>query len=86
MLDQGYTEVEQRRAPTSRSCCTSSTPTPRSPYRRKNAPTFVVALAELADAARPTCSRTGYPLLVRGLANLCVMVSADADRLRSPTS
>jgi hypothetical protein len=44
------------------------------PYRRKNAPTFVVALAEL-DATPSDMLRTGYPLLVRGLANLCVMVS-----------
>jgi ribulose-5-phosphate 4-epimerase/fuculose-1-phosphate aldolase len=44
------------------------------PYRRKNAPTFVVALAELDTTPRDML-RTGYPLLVRGLANLCVMVS-----------
>jgi ribulose-5-phosphate 4-epimerase/fuculose-1-phosphate aldolase len=44
------------------------------PYRRKNAPTFVVAIAHLSD--RPTdVLRTGYPLLVRGLANLAVIVS-----------
>jgi ribulose-5-phosphate 4-epimerase/fuculose-1-phosphate aldolase len=44
------------------------------PYRRKNAPTFVVAIAHLPD--RPTdVLRTGYPLLVRGLANLAVIVS-----------
>ena len=40
------------------------------PYRRKNAPTFVVALAEF-DATPDDMLRTGYPLLVRGLANLC---------------
>jgi ribulose-5-phosphate 4-epimerase/fuculose-1-phosphate aldolase len=44
------------------------------PYRRKNAPTFVVAIAHLGE--RPSdLLRTGYPLLVRGLANLAVMVS-----------
>ncbi len=44
------------------------------PYRRKNAPTFVVAIAHLRQ--RPTdLLRTGYPLLVRGLANLAVIVS-----------
>jgi len=45
------------------------------PYRRKSAPTFVVALAPLA-AAPDDVLRAGYPLLVRGLANLCLMVSA----------
>jgi ribulose-5-phosphate 4-epimerase/fuculose-1-phosphate aldolase len=44
------------------------------PYRRKSAPTFVVALAELPEPPRDVL-RTGYPLLVRGLANLCVMLS-----------
>ena len=44
------------------------------PYRRKNAPTFVVALAELPEPPTDVL-RTGYPLLVRGLANLSVMVS-----------
>ena len=70
-------------APRSRWCCTSSTPTPRGPYRRKNAPTFVVALAEL-DAPPADILRTGYPLLVRGLANLCVMVSPSGDRIDRP--
>ena len=47
------------------------------PYRRKNAPTFVIAVAEVADelATRDELLTTGYPLLVRALANLCVMVS-----------
>jgi ribulose-5-phosphate 4-epimerase/fuculose-1-phosphate aldolase len=51
------------------------------PYRRKNAPTFVIAIAQLDDvpADRQELLRTGYPLLVRGLANLCVMV-ADTPR------
>ena len=44
------------------------------PYRRKNAPTFVVAIGYLAEP--PTdLLRTGYPLLVRGLANLAVLLS-----------
>jgi|SRR5680860_911637 len=43
------------------------------PYRRKSAPTFVVALAEIAEPADDVL-RAGYPLLVRALANLCVMV------------
>lgn len=46
------------------------------PYRRKRAPTFVVALTALPE--RPTdVLRTGYPLLVRGLANLAVLLSHD---------
>jgi ribulose-5-phosphate 4-epimerase/fuculose-1-phosphate aldolase len=48
------------------------------PYRRKNAPTFVVVLAEL-ESPPDDVLRTGYPLLVRGLANLCVMLSPDGD-------
>jgi ribulose-5-phosphate 4-epimerase/fuculose-1-phosphate aldolase len=46
------------------------------PYRRKSAPTFVVAMADVGE--RPgDVLRAGYPLLVRALANLCVMVSVD---------
>ena len=46
------------------------------PYRRKRAPTFVVAVAALPE--RPDdLLRVGYPLLVRGLANLAVLVSDD---------
>ena len=48
------------------------------PYRRKSAPTFVVGLAPLA-APPDDVLRAGYPLLVRGLANLCLMVSARPD-------
>ena len=44
------------------------------PYRRKSAPTFVIALAEIGRPADDVL-RAGYPLLVRALANLCVMVS-----------
>ena len=63
--------------------CTRSTPTPP-PYRRKAAPTFVIAIAELDDIPedRIELLRVGYPLLVRALANLCVMVSNTADGLK----
>ncbi len=44
------------------------------PYRRKSAPTFVVAVAEV-DEPPEDLLRTGYPVLVRGLANLVVLVS-----------
>ena len=46
------------------------------PYRRKHAPTFVVAAA--AHPGRPDdLLRAGYPVLVRALANLVVLVSDD---------
>ncbi|MCU1430251.1 MAG: class aldolase/adducin family protein [Actinomycetia bacterium] len=50
------------------------------PYRRKAAPTFVIAIGALP---RPTDDplRTGYPILVRALANLCVLVSSTSDGL-----
>jgi ribulose-5-phosphate 4-epimerase/fuculose-1-phosphate aldolase len=44
------------------------------PYRRKAAPTFVIAIAEFAEPPDDLL-RAGYPLLVRCLANLTVMVS-----------
>ena len=73
MLDQGYTEVAQT-GPDVAVVLHFLDPDAARPYRRKNAPTFVVALAEL-PAEPDDILRTGYPLLVRGLANLCVMVS-----------
>jgi ribulose-5-phosphate 4-epimerase/fuculose-1-phosphate aldolase len=73
MLDQGYTEIDAP-GPDVAVVLHFVDPDAARPYRRKNAPTFVVALAEL-DAPPTDILRTGYPLLVRGLANLCVMVS-----------
>jgi ribulose-5-phosphate 4-epimerase/fuculose-1-phosphate aldolase len=73
MLDQGYTEMPQA-GPEVAVVLHHLDPAAARPYRRKNAPTFVVALAEL-DTPPDDLLRTGYPLLVRGLANLCVMVS-----------
>jgi ribulose-5-phosphate 4-epimerase/fuculose-1-phosphate aldolase len=75
MLDQGYTEVDAP-GPDVAVVLHFVDPDAARPYRRKNAPTFVVALAEL-DATPDDMLRTGYPLLVRGLANLCVMVSPE---------
>jgi ribulose-5-phosphate 4-epimerase/fuculose-1-phosphate aldolase len=46
------------------------------PYRRRRAPTFVVAVAEV-DEPPEDLLRTGYPVLVRGLANLTVLVSGN---------
>ncbi len=76
MLDQGYTEVSTP-GPEVAVVLHFVDPEAARPYRRKAAPTFVVALAEL-DETPTDMLRTGYPLLVRGLANLCVMVSPDA--------
>jgi ribulose-5-phosphate 4-epimerase/fuculose-1-phosphate aldolase len=51
------------------------------PYRRRAAPTFVVGIGAVRE--RPDdLLRTGYPLLVRALANLAVVVSSD-DGLRA---
>ena len=73
MLDQGYTEIDQP-GPDVAVVLHFVDPDAAKPYRRKNAPTFVVVLAEL-ETPPADILRTGYPLLVRGLANLCVMVS-----------
>ena len=73
MLDQGYTEID-RPGPDVAVVLHFVDPDAAKPYRRKNAPTFVVVLAEL-ETPPADILRTGYPLLVRGLANLCVMVS-----------
>ncbi|HXY92998.1 MAG TPA: class II aldolase/adducin family protein [Acidimicrobiia bacterium] len=73
MLDQGYIEVPKA-GPDVAVVLHFLDPDAARPYRRKNAPTFVVALAEL-PAPPDDVLRTGYPLLVRGLANLCMMVS-----------
>src|SRR3954447_9475535 len=77
MLDQGYTEVDTP-GPDVAVVLHFVDPDAARPYRRKNAPTFVVALAEL-DVTPDDMLRTGYPLLVRGLANLCVMLSPSDD-------
>jgi len=51
------------------------------PYRRKAAPTFVIAIAEMAESADDNAAllRIGYPLLVRALANMCVLVNDTPD-------
>jgi ribulose-5-phosphate 4-epimerase/fuculose-1-phosphate aldolase len=77
MLDEGYTEIAEP-GPEVAVVLHFLDPEDARPYRRKNAPTFVVALAEL-DAPPADVVRTGYPLLVRGLANLCMMVSPAGD-------
>jgi ribulose-5-phosphate 4-epimerase/fuculose-1-phosphate aldolase len=73
MLAEDYTEVDAP-GPDVAVVIHFVDPDAARPYRRKNAPTFVVALSEF-DSPPGDVLRTGYPLLVRGLANLCVMVS-----------
>ena len=52
-------------------------------YRRKAAPTFVIAIAEIPapPGDNDELRRTGYPFLVRCLANLSVLVSDTPDGL-----
>ncbi len=76
MLELGYTEVDEP-GPDVAVVLHFVDPAAAKPYRRKNAPTFVVALAEFDQPPVDTL-RAGYPLLVRGLANLTVMVSPTA--------
>jgi ribulose-5-phosphate 4-epimerase/fuculose-1-phosphate aldolase len=78
LLEHGYTEVAVP-GPEVAVVLHFVDPDAARPYRRKNAPTFVVALAEFSSTPDDML-RTGYPLLVRGLANLCVMVSPDGER------
>ncbi len=78
LLEHGYTEVDTP-GPEVAVVLHFVDPEAARPYRRKNAPTFVVALAEFPSTPADML-RTGYPLLVRGLANLCVMVSPDGER------
>ncbi len=73
MLGHGYTEIDAPGPDVAVVLHFMEAARPKS-YRRRAAPTFVVALAELP--APPADSlRVGYPLLVRGLANLCIMMS-----------
>jgi len=53
------------------------------PYRRKAAPTFVIAIAAMTETTDDHAAllRVGYPLLVRALANMCVLVSDTPDGL-----
>ncbi|GMU78607.1 MAG: hypothetical protein AMXMBFR46_14020 [Acidimicrobiia bacterium] len=73
MRDEGYTELDAPGPQVQVVLHLLDTANPR-PYRRKNAPTFVVALGYL-DETPTDLLRTGYPFLVRGLANLAVLLS-----------
>jgi len=73
MRDEGYTEIDRPGPQVQVVLHLLDTDNPR-PYRRKNAPTFVVALGYLPEPPQDLL-RTGYPFLVRGLANLAVLLS-----------
>jgi len=82
MADAGYTQLDAPGPDVNVVLHTVDVRAPK-PYRRKAAPTFVIAIAELDElpTEREQLLRTGYPLLVRALANLCVMVSDTPDGL-----
>jgi ribulose-5-phosphate 4-epimerase/fuculose-1-phosphate aldolase len=75
MLERGYHELPEP-GPEVQVVLNRIDPEKPRPYRRKSAPTFVVALADV-DNPPDDVLRAGYPLLVRALANLTVMVSDD---------
>jgi ribulose-5-phosphate 4-epimerase/fuculose-1-phosphate aldolase len=80
MNETGYTQLDDPGPDTNVVLHAIDARAPK-PYRRKAAPTFVIAVAELPEIPedRQELLRTGYPLLVRALANLCVMVSDTPD-------
>jgi ribulose-5-phosphate 4-epimerase/fuculose-1-phosphate aldolase len=82
MTEAGYVESDTP-GPETRAVLHVVDPDAPRPYRRKAAPTFVVAIAEIPAPPDDlsTLLRTGYPLLVRCLANLCVLVSDTGDGL-----
>ncbi len=76
MAEEGY--EERRPGPEVQVVLHLVDPAGTRPYRRKSAPTFVVAIASVPTPPRDLL-RTGYPFLVRGLANLGVLVSNGPD-------
>ncbi len=79
METAGYTSVDAPDADTNVVLQVVDANAPR-PFRRKAAPTFVIAIAE-SPAPPEDLLRAGYPLLVRCLANLAVTVSDTPDGL-----
>ncbi|HYU67387.1 MAG TPA: class II aldolase/adducin family protein, partial [Jatrophihabitantaceae bacterium] len=73
MIERGYHQLPEP-GPEVQVVLNRIDPERARPYRRKSAPTFVVALADVGEPPDDVL-RAGYPLLVRALANLCVMVS-----------
>jgi ribulose-5-phosphate 4-epimerase/fuculose-1-phosphate aldolase len=82
MVDRGYEPCDAPGPDTNVVLHTIDADAPR-PYRRKAAPTFVIAIAEMTEPTDDHAAllRVGYPLLVRALANMCVLVSDTADGL-----
>ncbi|HWS44959.1 MAG TPA: class II aldolase/adducin family protein [Acidimicrobiia bacterium] len=82
MCDDGYVPCPAPGRDTNVVLHTVDGAAPR-PYRRKAAPTFVIAVAELDDIPddRDDVLRVGYPILVRALANLCILVRDTPDGL-----
>jgi ribulose-5-phosphate 4-epimerase/fuculose-1-phosphate aldolase len=76
MAAEGYTASEQPGPDTRVVLHVVDADAPRS-FRRKAAPTFVIAIAEVPAPPNDLdgLRRTGYPFLVRCLANLSVLVS-----------
>ena len=75
MIERGYHE-HPKPGPAVQVVLNRVEPERPRPYRRKSAPTFVVGLADVGKPPEDVL-RAGYPLLVRALANLAVMVSDD---------
>jgi ribulose-5-phosphate 4-epimerase/fuculose-1-phosphate aldolase len=75
MLERGYHQLPEP-GPEVQVVVNRVDPEKPRPYRRKSAPTFVVAVADVGEPPDDVL-RAGYPLLVRALANLAVMVSDD---------
>jgi hypothetical protein len=82
LKDAGYTQLAEPGTDTNVVLHLIDAAAPK-PYRRKAAPTFVIAIAELPSLPedRTELLRVGYPLLVRALANLCIMVVETSDGL-----
>ena len=82
MADAGYTQLAEPGPDTNVVLHVIDAAAPK-PYRRKAAPTFVIAIAQLPSVPqdRTELLRTAYPLLVRGLANLCIVVSDTTEGL-----
>ncbi|HZR15177.1 MAG TPA: class II aldolase/adducin family protein [Acidimicrobiia bacterium] len=77
MLDAGYRECPEP-GPDVHVVLHHVDPAKPRPYRRKAAPTFVVAIMPLA-APPDDVLRAGYPVLVRALANVAVLLSDGPD-------
>jgi ribulose-5-phosphate 4-epimerase/fuculose-1-phosphate aldolase len=82
MTDEGYDRLARPGPDTNVVLHVVDADAPKS-YRRKAAPTFVIAIAEVPELPvdNDALRRAGYPFLVRCLANLSVLVSETPDGL-----